>query len=339
MFNDITVNHGYQEWLKTAAILDPPYDYISFSDFDEQNVKRKSNKDTAFSRTYSEYWKVRDERAHQSNIRKRTQAALQDITDNIVGSMVDSTKRLRSNNPETANDATDDNISSVVKVYEKESAPSPTSIRSIIKSYQLPNNEVFDMIVHADVNFIEAVGLYCLNLIQSPRNPLLFSSLERTAATQTTIMLLHNLFLSVNDLIGFNWIEVETLLTNKTKWDGVGFCPTSEKKIGLVLVEFSGGIMFNSTKKKATHDESKIENGIISFIEFTKSKAAYFVRFHAMKLYLEAIFYVDETYIRRTYITMKFPTTATELQVFFTQVPMVLNWKKSLVDSLSQIEY
>ncbi|KAI8075668.1 hypothetical protein BDF21DRAFT_343337, partial [Thamnidium elegans] len=159
-------------------------------------------------------------------------------------------------------------------------------------------NEVFDMIVHADVNFIEAVGLYC------PRNPLLFSSLERTAATQTTIMLLHNLFLSVNDLIGFNWIEVETLLTNKTKWDGVGFCPTSEKKIGLVLVEFSGGIMFNT-----------------------------------MKLYLEAIFYVDETYIRRTYITMKFPTTATELQVFFTQVPMVLNWKKSLVDSLSQIEY
>ncbi|GAA5803617.1 hypothetical protein HPULCUR_009100 [Helicostylum pulchrum] len=152
MFNDITVNHGYQEWLKTAAILDPPYDYISFSDFDEQNVKvtnclyltvlhntlgkankkekqlilnaiksfnRKSNKDTAFSRIYSEYWKVRDERAHQSNIRKRTQEALQDITDNIVGSMVDSTKRLRSNNPETANDATDDNISSVVKVYEK----------------------------------------------------------------------------------------------------------------------------------------------------------------------------------------------------------------------------
>lgn len=70
------------------------------------------------------------------------------------------------------------------------------------------------------------------------------------------------------------------MLTSKTKWDGVGFCPTSEKKIGLVLVEFSGGIMFNSTKKKATHDESKIENGIISFIEFTKSKAAYFVRFH-----------------------------------------------------------
>lgn len=31
---------------------------------------------------------------HQNNIRKRTQVALQDVTDNIVGSMVDSTKRV-----------------------------------------------------------------------------------------------------------------------------------------------------------------------------------------------------------------------------------------------------
>lgn len=67
---------------------------------------------------------------------------------------------------------------------------------------------------------------------------------------------LHNLFLSENNLIGFNGyayritqlfaqmvrkskilmflytyrIEVETLLTNKSKWDGDGFCPTYEKK-------------------------------------------------------------------------------------------------------------
>jgi hypothetical protein len=67
------------------------------------------------------------------------------------------------------------------------------------------------------------------------------------------------------------------------------FVPHLKKKIGLVLVEFSGGIMFNSTKKKATHDENKIENGIISFIEFTKSQAAYFVRFHGNYLYSSQI--------------------------------------------------
>lgn len=39
MFNDITVNHSYLECLKTAAVLDSTYDYISFSDFDEQDVK------------------------------------------------------------------------------------------------------------------------------------------------------------------------------------------------------------------------------------------------------------------------------------------------------------
>lgn len=66
------------------------------------------------------------------------------------------------------------------------------------------------------------------------------------------------------------------------------FVPHMKKKIGLVLVEFSGGIMFNSTKKKKTaHDESRIENGIISFNEFTKSKAAYFVRFHGNYSYFQ----------------------------------------------------
>lgn len=53
------------------------------------------------------------------------------------------------------------------------------------------------------------------------------------------------------------------MLTDKTKWDGVGFCPTSEKKkIGLVLVEFSGGIMFNSTKKRPLMMKARLKMGL-----------------------------------------------------------------------------
>jgi hypothetical protein len=41
-----------------------------------------------------------------------------------------------------------------------EAIPSPATVRNIIRNYQLPTNEVFDTIAHADVNFIETVGLY-----------------------------------------------------------------------------------------------------------------------------------------------------------------------------------
>lgn len=75
-------------------------------------------------------------------------------------------------------------------------------------------------------------------------------------------------------------IEIETFLTGKTKWDSVGFCPTLDKKIGVVLVEFSGGILWNKTKKKLTNDMKKIEKGVIDFLEYTNLNVGHFVRYH-----------------------------------------------------------
>lgn len=95
--------------------------------------------------------------------------------------------------------------------------------RSVIKRFNLPENERFDIFTHADLNFVETMGnhlyvpsfylkdlllissVYSLNLNQSPSNPLLQPTLERTAAIHTTIALLNNLFLSANDKINFNW--------------------------------------------------------------------------------------------------------------------------------------
>lgn len=75
-------------------------------------------------------------------------------------------------------------------------------------------------------------------------------------------------------------IEIETLLTQSTKWDGVGFRAGSDQKIGFCLVEFSGGIKKNCTPKKAGSDEKKIEKGIIDFIEYTNAVKGHFIRFH-----------------------------------------------------------
>ncbi|KAL9542087.1 hypothetical protein MBANPS3_008787 [Mucor bainieri] len=205
--------------------------------------------------------------------------------------------------------------------------------RGIIKDFKLPANERFDVVTHADLNFVETMGNHFLNLNQSPGNPLLQPTLERTAAIHTTIALLNNLFLSVNDKISFSWIEIETILTKSTKWDGVGFKTGSDKKIGYCLVEFSGGIKRNCKSNKAGHDEMKIEKGVIDFMEYTGAAKSHFIRFHDMKLYFELVFFIENSFIRRTHATIKLPTTPSELIAFFNQTSSLFTWKKSLTDS------
>ncbi|KAI9263878.1 hypothetical protein EDC94DRAFT_517585, partial [Helicostylum pulchrum] len=74
-------------------------------------------------------------------------------------------------------------------------------------------------------------------------------------------------------------IEIETLLTQSTKWDGVGFRAGSDQKIRFCLVEFSGGIK-NCKPEKAGSDEKKVEKGTIDFIEYTNAAKGHFIRFH-----------------------------------------------------------
>ncbi|KAI9361295.1 hypothetical protein BD770DRAFT_317702 [Pilaira anomala] len=238
-----------------------------------------------------------------------------------------------------------------------EGTKSILSLRKHIKGFKLPTNQEYDPVKHADLTFIENVVIHFIDLALSPRNPLLFKSLERTAAIHTSIFLLNSLFLSYNDKLSFSWIEVETLLTNKTKWDGVGFCPTADKKIGMVLVEMAGGILWNKGKKKAECDYKKLEEGVISFIEYTGSNIGHLVRYHGkflfsllileniqlipliidVKLYFEIIKLVDNSYIRTNCSTIVFPTTPTTFIDFFEEIPKILQWRKSLLNSVNYI--
>ncbi|KAG2211178.1 hypothetical protein INT47_006297, partial [Mucor saturninus] len=234
---------------------------------------------------------------------------------------------------------------------------------TIIKRFDLPENERFDIVAQADLNFVETMGNHF------PSNPLLQPTLERTAAIHTTIALLNKLFLSVNDKINFDWIEIETLSTQSTKWNGVGFRAGSDQKIGFCLVEFSGGIKKNCTLKKAgsdiyqtitghslsldfanrpyedtwairdatTHQQEKIEKGIIGFTAYTNAVKGHFIRLHAMKLYFELVFLVENRLIRRTHATVKLPATPSELKVFFNQTQSLFTWKKSLTDTIDNV--
>ncbi|KAG2230563.1 hypothetical protein INT48_009903, partial [Thamnidium elegans] len=89
-----------------------------------------------------------------------------------------------------------------------------------------------------------------LDCIQSPRNPLLFKNLERIAAIKSIIFLVDKLFLAVNDVIFFKWLEVESIMTSTTKWDGIGFVVNEDMNLARVISEFSDGIVHNNTEKK-----------------------------------------------------------------------------------------
>ncbi|KAI9270952.1 hypothetical protein EDC94DRAFT_297583 [Helicostylum pulchrum] len=131
-------------------------------------------------------------------------------------------------------------------------------------------NDDFDLMEMCDINFIETFTNHYLNLIDSPLSPLLGTRLERTAAVNTTIIILNNLFIDVNDVIGFKWYEVHTHMTEKQKWDGVGFS-VNDKKLTPVLIEFSGGIGFANNDTKENHDVVKLASACKRSVEYITS--------------------------------------------------------------------
>ncbi|KAG0748503.1 hypothetical protein G6F57_008276 [Rhizopus arrhizus] len=127
-----------------------------------------------------------------------------------------------------------------------------------------------DIIENFQINFIESAMIYYLNLLESPSNPLSRQQLERTAAVHTTIFLVNNLFMDINDIVGFKWFEVTSYMTSNTKWDGIGFSRKNEKVVTL-LVELSGGLKHNCTNTKNETDINKLIPGAIKGIELTSA--------------------------------------------------------------------
>ncbi|KAI9260075.1 hypothetical protein EDC94DRAFT_585503 [Helicostylum pulchrum] len=75
---------------------------------------------------------------------------------------------------------------------------SSSKIRKVIRK-QMGETEDFDLMEMHEANFIETLSMHYL------LNPLLGKQLERTAAVNTTIIILNDLFLDVHDVIGLIW--------------------------------------------------------------------------------------------------------------------------------------
>lgn len=59
-------------------------------------------------------------------------------------------------------------------------------------------------------------------------------------------------------------------VTGTTKYDGVAFT-VKDNKITPVLVEFSGGVRFNSTDKKEQDDEKKMVGKILDILKYVEA--------------------------------------------------------------------
>lgn len=174
--------------------------------------------------------------------------------------------------------------------------------------------------------------------MDSPSSPLLGTQLERTTAVNTTIIILSNLFIDVNDVIGFKWYEVRTHMTENRKWDGVGFS-VNNKKLTPVLTEFSGGIKFNNTVTKENRDVFKLSsacqrsiNYITATTDLTVPVPEYVVRFYDAHIYLESVIKLHEDfYVRRTYTAVPIPSRPALLQEFLAKTEDMYRWRNAVI--------
>ncbi|KAG1181275.1 hypothetical protein G6F36_010002 [Rhizopus arrhizus] len=209
-------------------------------------------------------------------------------------------------------------------------APSARALRKILKSHDTPNE--IDPLLHADISYMERTYGYRLDLIESPRNPLLFRNSERTSAVYFMTYMLNQLFLSHNDILEFGWIENECCTTGKTKWDGILFL-VGDQNVTTTLVEFSGGLKQTSNTKECK-DVLKLYRNLLKILESIPSnikKQAFCVRFYDEWMHFEHLVKINKDYIRNTVVSFQCPSNARLLVEYVKRIPMIFAWKEAIV--------
>ncbi|KAG1534741.1 hypothetical protein G6F46_006687 [Rhizopus delemar] len=206
-----------------------------------------------------------------------------------------------------------------------------------------------------DIGLIENLVKHFLDLIESPKNPLNSTILERSAAVQTSIVVTNQLFLAVNDIVELGWLEREYFGTSKTKWDGVLF-KTGDHKVSPGFVEFSGGVNDATTPEKERCDVKKLYSMMIDVMNGypTKVKKQIFcIRFYGNPLLLQLSIHTNSTKIENTMffeelvvheeVTFRIqhaaiivPRTARELVKFTSEIPKLIGWKDAVVKQIEQ---
>ncbi|KAL0095774.1 hypothetical protein F4703DRAFT_1789422 [Phycomyces blakesleeanus] len=159
-----------------------------------------------------------------------------------------------------------------------------------LKKALIGTNNSLDESEYSDYYFAEYILHHFLQMMTSPRNPILSPMKKRTVAPITTIYLLQALFLSCNGLVFFYWIERTAEITGAVNRDGICFS-IKDKRFTPELIGFSGG---QEDESKMIRNTAKIlEYGI--YVQKNNSFVPqFYCRFFINQTFLEAIFLADE---------------------------------------------
>ncbi|KAL9545627.1 hypothetical protein MBANPS3_007059 [Mucor bainieri] len=345
-----------QDWVKSAHNLSPPYDYFNFADIvndckrhtnrwhkntlvkalreqtkvEEQRalaialetLNDKGKRPSAFYDRCEAYWAERERAKVDEHIDKRQRVLMLDQYWEAITALL----------PSALSNAAESLLFKIAAC-----PPSSRVVRREIRSFE-PQDEPFDLILHADMNFTETIAIHFLNMIDSPRNPMQHHQLERNAAFLITIPILHSLFIDVNDVVDMQWIEKQAPRTGNVKWDGIAFHVKS-KLITPLFVELSGGVDVNSGESKAISDELKMVQQFVPLLRCQSalgedSPIQYYIRYHDLVLYFESLTYMNGCFVKRTYFSVPCPATVTELKAFMTHVPEMFQYKAVIYTKL-----
>ncbi|KAG1151266.1 hypothetical protein G6F37_004810 [Rhizopus arrhizus] len=196
-----------------------------------------------------------------------------------------------------------------------------------------------DVISDYDIGLIENLVKHFLDLIESPKNPLNSTILERSAAVQTSIVVTNQLFLAVNDIVKLGWLEREYFGTNKTKWDGVLF-KTGDHKVSLGFVEFSGGVNDTSTPEKERRDVKKLYSMMIDVMNGYPANVKKQIFCISTKIentmFFEGLVVHEEVMFRIQCAAIIVPRMIRQLVKFTSEILKLIGWKDAVVKQIEQ---
>ncbi|KAG1169082.1 hypothetical protein G6F71_008669 [Rhizopus microsporus] len=213
---------------------------------------------SSFGKEYCEYWKRRETSEATTKAHKRrldTFLQLNEDTCEGIEAISKNARRKKANN-----DNTEGNSGSNVDQNSLEDEDNNEAPDNNARNNNAPDNNEDDDITVADGEDLFKEIITTTNKISDEKS---------TLGDEAFDPIIHA-DLSFVEVVATHLFEREIQTTSTTKWDGVAFA-IKDKKITPVLVEFSGGVKFNTTDKKEQDDETKMVGNILNILKYIEA--------------------------------------------------------------------
>jgi hypothetical protein len=161
-------------------------------------------------------------------------------------------------------------------------------------------------------------------------------------AVHAIIPIINALFQMHKNVADIKWLEIETSLTKRHKFDGVIFELSSKNRLTSTLMEFAKAECTDAKRQsdiaKVYHNAKRSMSQIASHVKSPNVPRVFVVLSSNNHLLFEALNLVkDNMYVRRRYARLDMPTSAKDLQKWVTFLPNVFAWRNAVCSSVDLI--